>query len=438
MKMIKKLFTIVSLVVMCIMTAACITYDGKIPMFKPETESTNPVEPVSDPIEQIDIHIDAATNSVYHVEPLDDMVDVPLVELHADWADIPVYAVMASDGELMLYTNAHEENMGLRGMLSVSIQPTEQDPIILVDYDSGFANRPDFAFIDICDHTNDGYIVSGTLCNVNETPALYYIIYNSDNEQIGAVPVSENYESEITVRVTDDIYMFIYKNNDAIEEIQPEEPTSSPVNKTEVPAETEEPMLTPEPTKEPDATQKPQETAAATSKPTATAKPTAKPTATAKPSNKPTATPKPTNTPKPTPTPKPTATPGATPTPHVWTCKYCGKVFGSTDADYEAWYQHAWYNPGCYQYGHAVTPVPATPTPRPGGHYEDVWVVDVPRISHTVWHCNVCGWENDVWETFRDHQHEHVKAGEGSGYHSYIVVDQEEQGHWETIWVPDP
>lgn len=175
-----------------------------------------------------------------------------------------------------------------------------------------------------------------------------------------------------------------------------------------------------------------------TQEPTNTPKPTIKPTATPKITASPivTVSPKPTKTPTPKPTTKPTAT------PYVWICKYCGTRFGSSDASYEAWYQHAWYNPGCYTYGrdmlHEPTPSPS-PTPpvgaNPNGHWENVWIVDVPRISHTVWHCNICGWENDVWETFRDHQHAHVKAGEGSGYHSYIVVDQEEQGHWELQWV---
>ena len=157
------------------------------------------------------------------------------------------------------------------------------------------------------------------------------------------------------------------------------------------------------------------------------------------PTNTPEPTPSPTQTPKPTKTPKPTATPK--PTPVVWVCAYCGTVFGPTDADYEDWYYHAWYEPGCYKYGrdmvHDENPTP-TPIPGHNGHWEEIWVVDVPAVYHTVWVCNICKWESDDWGAFSEHQIQHLDAGEGSGYHQYTVCDQEEQGHWETVWVPDP
>ena len=159
----------------------------------------------------------------------------------------------------------------------------------------------------------------------------------------------------------------------------------------------------------------------------------------------PSPTQKPTHTPSfdPVPTRSPNPTQSPTPTHYVWTCKYCGAIFGSSDDDYERWYQHVWYNPGCYAYGYAVTPTPA-PTPTPShpvgnGHWEEVWVVDVPRQGHTVWHCNNCGYESAVWYgDFWEHMSVHALAEENTSYYSYSVTDVEEQGHWEWIWVSEP
>lgn len=432
LQMKKKLLAVLSLIVMCAMMIACVTYDGKIPVL--EFEPANTDAATDEPVEiNIDVPI---PETEFHIEPIEDMTDVPLVELHADWTNVPVYAVLAEDETLMLYTSAHEEHSGDHGFLNVYIESTESDPVITVDYKTGFVALPELAQIDSYEPAGFVNVVvasAKTRDPLRSYMQQYYVIRDTNEEQIGIVSIEGIIEKpngtgyEAAVEVADEVYMYIDVYAD---ESFAEEPEPQNVDPTEAPAETTAPVATEEPaeTKAPENTTAP----TASSKPTATTKPTPKPTP------KPTA--KPTNTPKPTPTLKPTATPGATPTPHVWTCKYCGKTFGSTDADYEAWYQHAWYNPGCYAAGHAVTPVPATPTPRPGGHYEDVWVVDVPRVSHTVWHCNVCGWEtSDPYTSgMGPHQSAHLQAGEKTGYHSYIVVDQEEQGHWETVWVPDP
>lgn len=145
-------------------------------------------------------------------------------------------------------------------------------------------------------------------------------------------------------------------------------------------------------------------------------------------SMKPTSTPKPSNSSKPTSTPKPTATA----TPYHWKCKECGKDFGE---DYDAWYYHAWINPGHYN----ETPAP---TQNPGGHWETVWVVDVPEQGHGEYVCNVCGkhFDGRTQEAeFLADQHAHMDEDPPrSGWHTEHVVDVPEQGHWETIWVPDP
>ena len=206
-----------------------------------------------------------------------------------------------------------------------------------------------------------------------------------------------------------------------------------------------------------------------------------------------------------------TATPGTTPTTYIcetcgksfdsqdalnahkldheydWVCKECGKHFGN---DYEAWYQHAWINPGHYN--------KPTPTENPGGHWEQNWVVDVPAVYEYGYKCNHCGakfpgnyYENYVplhleptmeesakkhichienWNTpdvrvicvcgyiwklgdsypyvtwgdqYDPGNAAHVNANhpycEAHGGHiSYSDLIEPEQGHWETVWVPDP
>lgn len=151
-------------------------------------------------------------------------------------------------------------------------------------------------------------------------------------------------------------------------------------------------------------------------------------------------TPKPTTTPKPTKTPKPTATPS--PTSGVLVCGYCGTVFESTEEGYDAWYYHAWTDPGCYKYGRDMVHDDENPSPTPipghNGHWEEVWVVDVPAQYHTVWVCNVCQYESADWDVFVDHGIAHIDNDEPFGYHQYTVCDQEEQGHWEWQWIEEP
>lgn len=159
--------------------------------------------------------------------------------------------------------------------------------------------------------------------------------------------------------------------------------------------------------------------------------------ATPVPTQKPTQTPS--STPKPTKIPKPTKTPNPTEAPETYTCRYCGKSFGTNFSDF---YYHAYIDPGCYNYGYAVTPSPS-PTPTPShpagnGHWEEVWVVDIPRQGHTVWVCNVCGHRSYSEAECSAHDKAHALNEGLSGWHVETIVDVPEQGHWETIWVEDP
>jgi hypothetical protein len=241
------------------------------------------------------------------------------------------------------------------------------------------------------------------------------------------------------------------------------EATATPLNATLTPNPTEKP--TTKPTKKPT----PKPTEVTTPKPTAT--PTIKPSFTPKPTVKPTATP----------------SPEPTPEPYHWKCKECGQDFGE---DYDAWYQHAWINPGHYN--------EPTPTENPGGHWEQHWVIDVPAVYEYGYKCNHCGakfpgnyYENYVplhleptmeesakkhichienWNTpdvrvvcvcgytwrlgdsypyvtwgdqYDPGNAAHVNANhpycEAHGGHiSYSDLIEPEQGHWETVWVPDP
>ena len=153
---------------------------------------------------------------------------------------------------------------------------------------------------------------------------------------------------------------------------------------------------------------------------------------------KPTPTPKPSSSAKPTAMPKPTATPTHKPTatPNTYRCMYCGTSFTNE----QAFFHHAWEDPGCYAYGYDR--VHATPTPKPteppGGHWETVWVVDVPAQGHTEFVCNACGYRSLSESENDSHQKAHALAGESSGWHNESVIDVPEQGHWEKVWVPDP
>lgn len=170
-----------------------------------------------------------------------------------------------------------------------------------------------------------------------------------------------------------------------------------------------------------------------------------------------------------------------------WTCKECGQHFGD---DYDAWYEHAWINPGHYD-------EPA-PTENPGGHWAQQWVVDVPAVFEYGYKCNHCGakfpgnyYDNYVplhlEPTMEESAKKHVchienwntpdvkvictcgyvwKLGDSfpyviwgdpldpfnastvrsnhpyceahGGHISYSDLIEPEQGHWETVWVPDP
>ena len=153
----------------------------------------------------------------------------------------------------------------------------------------------------------------------------------------------------------------------------------------------------------------------------ATAEPTQAATNTPGITNKPENTNKPDNTPKP-----PENTPAPTPN---YQCPYCHKWF-----TFKTWDEVTNHENSC---PNRPTPAP-TPEPTPSGHYEQRWVVDVPAVKHSEWVCNACGHHSMSSSENNAHQQAHAMNMESSSWHVIVVVDVEEQGHWETIWVPDP
>lgn len=218
---------------------------------------------------------------------------------------------------------------------------------------------------------------------------------------------------------------------------EPEQTSSPTSTATSTPTATPTSSPTASPTASP--TQSPTATPTATPIATPAASPTASPTATpttsptVTPTPTPTATPIPTptntHTPSPTATPKPTATvtpkPTATPTP----CPTATPTPKPTSTP---------------------TPKPtATPTPKPTatatpkptsstGHYEQRWIIDIPAVTHSEWVCNGCGHHSMSSSENNAHQKAHAMNFEPAGWHVIVVVDVEEQGHWEIVWVPDP
>lgn len=127
------------------------------------------------------------------------------------------------------------------------------------------------------------------------------------------------------------------------------------------------------------------------------------------------------NTPKPTPVPTPTPEQPKEP----WMlCPYCNKPMYS----YEEYLAH---------YNAAHKEEQKTPEPTPKGHYERRWVVDKPAVTHSEWVCN-CGARFTSEPAHDAHCKAHALAGENTRYWVETIVDQEEQGHWEEAWVPDP
>lgn len=151
---------------------------------------------------------------------------------------------------------------------------------------------------------------------------------------------------------------------------------------------------------------------------------TAEPTQAA--TNKPETTNKPENTNKPDNTPKPPENTPA-PTPN-YQCPYCHKWF-----TFKTWDEVTNHENSC---PNRPTPAP-TPEPTPSGHYEQHWVVDSPAQTHSEWVCS-CGKRFSNWASFESHYETHLLNNEDCWYKVETVVDQEEQGHWETVWVPDP
>ena len=416
-------------------------------------EAVKPQEP-----EEITVIVNTPEKTKeYHVEDVpDELLEAAhLVRLTSDALDFDVYACMLHDGEVRFYVFAHEETSMELGVLRVFMDVEEEDIAATIDFEDGFILMPDVAECELAEATEyDGVgeaIIHGVddIDEENEPVArMYYPMTEDGGLMPGAIPVDiqelEDNSVAVVYRLDEEHYLIVYvvgDESDVAEETAAPAETEAPASGTPVAAPTKEPSQSADPT----VTAKPTNSPSNTQKPTATPKPTAtaKPTAT----SKPTATPKPTQTPKPTPTPKPTATPTPTEESFTWRCKYCGCTFNS---EYD-WNQHAYYNPGCYYYGrdmYHTTPTPATPTPTPkptptpdpGGHWEYVWVVDVPEKCHTVWVCNVCGKEFLTWEECRADQSKHAQNHDAPlvSWSSHVVTDEPEQGHWEKVWVPDP
>lgn len=148
-------------------------------------------------------------------------------------------------------------------------------------------------------------------------------------------------------------------------------------------------------------------------------------------------TPKPSGSSTPSAAPSPTATQKPTATPEVRICPYCGMhidIRHDTTAHYQE--DLAWYNEHIRK--HESGQITPSPSPTPSGHWETVWVVDVPAQSHTEFVCNICGHHSMSTSENNSHQEAHLLAGEGSGWHNENVIDVPEQGHWEKVWVVDP
>ena len=343
--------------------------------------------------------------SAFRPERIEAPTDLPFVPLYAQWTDLPVYGCMTSDGALRLYVYAYQDSTAQYGMLNASIDPSGEDPAVVVDYESGFADTPDFAMFEEREHTDYMNVVSAAIEGVDTVPRMYYTILDTFGDPITVIPVevfTVEYGYEVDVEVAEGVSMCVYQyvedQTEEGENPQAEEPTQEPVA-----GETDEPVdMTPAP----GATE-------ATDAPNETKNPT---------------TQKPTNTPEPT------------EAPETYTCQYCGKSFGTNFSDF---YYHAYIDPGCYNYGYAVTPSPS-PTPTPShpagnGYWKEVWVVDEPAVYHTIWHCNTCGYESTVWYgDFKEHMGAHADANENTSYYDRCVKDKDEVGHWETVWVPDP
>ena len=128
----RKSIKILAAALACLCLAACISSDPLSDLLAkfedPEPDYSNYSVPT--PITRT-----ASPDPIYHIEPLDDLTDVPLVSLHADWTDIPVYACTAKDGTVRFYTRAYEERSGKYGMLSVFFEDSTPNPIVVVDRD---------------------------------------------------------------------------------------------------------------------------------------------------------------------------------------------------------------------------------------------------------------------------------------------------------------
>lgn len=390
----RNLFKLIIAFMLACMMLACADF-GSHPVPDDPTPSSIAVDSTAEPAAEPQYRSEAAPAQILRETPLTE-----LTAYEADWPDVPVYACMDKDGVVHYYVFAHEETKGEMGFLSVSFEEDTSGeipvPVLVIDYDGGFVGFPELAVCETAAPSEYLGVAKATIPGIDDTDPENPIIRSyypslGDGLQPGAIPVEVREQDDGTYVVLHPAINQAWLYVCGTERVTPEE--------TEVPED-----VTPEPEETEPATAAP-----ATGKTGTTGKQTPKPTA------------------------KPTAAPSEG---FVWKCIYCGASFGS---DYDAWYHHAYENPGCYNVGHVATPTPKpTPTPEPGGHWEEVWVVDVPKVCHTVWHCNVCGWETTDGNENTQHQVAHVNAGEGSGYHTYVVVDQEEEGHWEKVWVPDP
>lgn len=355
----RKSIKILAAALACLCLAACISSDPLSDLLAkfedPEPDYSNYSVPT--PITRT-----ASPDPIYHIEPLDDLTDVPLVSLHADWTDIPVYASTAKDGTVRFYTRAYEERSGKYGMLSVFFEDSTPNPIVVVDRDGGYQKHPDFAYVDSYEPTEYADVVSAAIDGIDETPRTYYIIRNSNGDQIGVVPVEIRTNGDtvaVTVSVTENAYMVITRS-----ESLSAEPTEDPEEESEStaspkPTSSATPKSTPSATPSATPTPTPRRTPRRTPRPSRSPQPTATSSATPTPTDEPAPTdvPGPTDVPEPTEVPMPADTPATTPmiTPMI-------TINPSRRPDASA-------------PGNAPTKVNA-----PRGYWKNVWAVAVPCI----------------------------------------------------------
>lgn len=324
----------------------------------------------------------------YHVAVLSnsELEHYPLVRIDLEGMDIPVYACTDSEGEVRFFVYGFEETTAQYGFLPA--YPSY--PEVRIDNSNGFAELPRLA-----KGWTDGE--SGypeiALASVNgEAAQFYYPSDGNGNMRDGAIPVvlEENNHIFGAYYVFDEAHKaLICPLDGAPATIEPEEtatpePSASPLTSA-TPTASATASATPKPTNRPNRSPRP------TAKPSATA--SAQPSASSTAQASASATPQPSTTA----TLQPTSTPSAQP----------------------------------------------TATLEPEGEWKYVYVIDQPEVKHQEWHCHVCGKVFLDKDSCMADQNKHKTDPNDpyygtSGWHVEWVVDQEEVGHWEWMFFPNP